>query len=246
MTLSLTSSRWSERQSVQYAQAAARRAFEQYGYQERPALPSRHRRLYGVSQFGLRYALQRLYNALPDALIASGDFRSASAACAAEVQYRKDDAVGLGKALLQRAKIQARLETCSRALWWLTRARTVLARAEDREAKRVSAGAAAYYAAALMRLGGRGEPEMARVAASEAQACGDKAALAEAYDVMDMVNFVSGEPAGSCWTRRSRSRGIGRFRRAGTDPANQGVGLQAKADSRMPWPPTRSRRMWYR
>ena len=115
-------------------------------------------------------------------------------------------------------------------VWWLTRARSVLARADDREAKRVAAGAAAYYAASLMRLGrGAASQKWARVAASEAQACGDMAALAEAYDVMDMVNFVSGEPAGSYWDQALESYvAIGRFRRAGTDPRQRGVGLQSE------------------
>ena len=217
-------------QAWPYARMAGERAAAQFASQEAAKLFQRAidavRRLQDVPN-GL---VADLYHALVEALIASGDFRSASAACATEARYRKDDPVGLGNVLLQQAKIQARLDTYSRALWWLTRSRTVLATTDAPGAKPVAANAAAYYAASLMRLGrGAASKRWAEQAAAEAQACGDQAALAESYDVMDMVNFVSGEPAGRYWDKAlAIYEEIGDQKQQVRILSNRGVGLQSE------------------
>ncbi len=170
-----------------------------------------------------------LYGSLSQALIRSGEFKAASAACRAEVRYRKHDAVGRGKALFQQGRIQSRLGTYSKSLGWLTRARSALATTDVPEAKPIAAAVAAYYAATLTRLGRIADSRRwAQIAAKEATACGDKEALADAYDVMDTVNLVSGQPTGEYWDRAlALYEEIGDLAQQVRILANRGVGLQS-------------------
>src|SRR5262249_2856160 len=130
-----------------YARTAGKRAAEQFANQEAAQLYTRAidaaRRLPDQPPS----TLADLYGSLTEAFVASGDYRSASEACTAEARYRKGDPVGLGRTMLLQAKIQARLGTYSRTLWWLTRSRSVLAKTDAADARPIAANAASYYAA---------------------------------------------------------------------------------------------------
>jgi tetratricopeptide (TPR) repeat protein len=213
-----------------YARQAAVRAEEQFAHQEAAQLYRRAidaaARLPRISQA----EVGDLYRALGDALIRYGELRAADEASAKELRYQKDDPVQSGRALLKRAKIQSRLQTFSRALWWISRSRSVLAGSDRPEAAAVAADAAAFYAVTLNRLGRTTESaRWGRRAVEEAEASGNQRALAESFDLLDSINMEAGEPIGEYWDRAFEIYGaIGDLSAQERVVANKGVGLQAE------------------
>ncbi len=213
-----------------YARQAAARAQEQFAHQEAAQLYRRAidaaNRLPTVSEG----EVGDLYRGLSDALIRYGELRAADEASAKEIKYRKNDPVEGGRALLKRAKIQSRLHTFSRALWWISRSRSILAKSDQAEAVAVAADAAAFYAVTLNRLGRTTESaRWGHRAVEEAESSGNQRALAESFDLLDSINMEAGEPIGEYWDRAYEIYGeIGDLSAQERVVANKGVGLQAE------------------
>ena len=213
-----------------YARQAAVRAEEQFAHSEAAQLYRRAidaaARLPSVSEA----EVGDLYRGLSDALIRYGELRAADDASAKELRYRKNDPVEGGRALLKRAKIESRLQTFSRALWWISRSRSVLAGSDDPEAAAVAADAAAFYAVTLNRLGRTTESaRWGRRAVEESESSANKRALAESFDLLDSINMELGEPIGDYWDRAFELYGeIGDLSAQERVVANKGVGLQAE------------------
>jgi len=213
-----------------YARAAGKRAADQYAQQEAARLYRRAidaaQRLPGFDEV----TLADLYESLTEALFGSGDFPGAAEACSSVYRHRGKDRVGQGRALMKRANIEARLQTYSRTLWWITRTRSVLADSDAPEAKAIAASAAAYYAAILDRLGRTTESMgWAERAVEEAEASGSRQALAEAYDILDVVNLDLGRPSGTYWDKAiAIFEEVGDLKEQMRLLVNRGVGLQAE------------------
>jgi tetratricopeptide (TPR) repeat protein len=213
-----------------FALQAAVRAEEQFAHQEAAQLYRRAidaaSRLPSVSDA----EIGNLYRGLSDALIRYGELRAADEASSKELRYRKNDPVEGGRALLKRAKIQSRLQTFSRALWWISRSRSVLADSDQPEAGAVAADAAAFYAVTLNRLGRTTESaRWGHRAVEEAESSGNQRALAESFDLLDSINMEAGEPIGEYWDRAFEIYGaIGDRSAQERVVANKGVGLQAE------------------
>jgi tetratricopeptide (TPR) repeat protein len=110
--------------------------------------------------------------------------------------------MGLGRTFYRRSRIEERLGGYSRALYWATRSRKVLLGADDTEARYLAAEVGAWYANILHGTGrSKQSQRWARVAIEEAEATGNKRALADAYDVLDQLNHKLGLPTGEHWER---------------------------------------------
>ncbi|MEX0985001.1 MAG: adenylate/guanylate cyclase domain-containing protein [Actinomycetota bacterium] len=217
-------------EAYRYARAAAARAAAQSAHQESALLYGRAidagTRLPDVTD----REIADLYRAMSESLFRTGELRAATEASAGDLRHRVGDPVESGRALLKRARIQSRLQTFSRALWWISRARTVLAQSDTPEAVSVAADAASLYAVTLNRLGRTREAaRWGRRAIEEAEASGNERALAEAYDILDTTNMESGQPTGAYWDRALEI--YGRLRDLSAQQViwgNRGVGLQAE------------------
>ena len=114
----------------------------------------------------------------------------------------KDDPVESGRALLKRGKIQSRLQTFSRAFWWIARSRSVLAASDQPEAGTRRGRRGGVLRGDLNRLGRTTESaRWAHRAVEEAEASGNQRALAESFDLLDTINMEAGEPIGEYWDR---------------------------------------------
>ena len=212
-----------------FAEAAAERAATQYAHQEAAYL---FRRAIEAAQRVPNFptaAMADLYERLTQAFVDSGDFRAAAGASSSVRRYRRSDPTGTARALLKRAMIESRLGSTSRALWWLSRTRSVLEGRDDAEARSVAASAAAYYASMLERLGRTtASARWGHLAVEEAGACGARIAMADAYDVLDLVNMDVGAPTGEYWQRALKIyEEEGDLQEQVRILANQGVGHQA-------------------
>jgi class 3 adenylate cyclase/tetratricopeptide (TPR) repeat protein len=216
--------------AYRYAGKAADRAASRFAVEEAAHLYQRaidaSRRL----QDDRSSEVVQLYVRLIDVLRDAGDFRRAADACSVARRYCGPDRVTEAGLLLRRSRMEARLGGYSRALWWATRARTVLADTEGREARSMEARVASFYAVVLERMGRVTEcARWGTRAAEEAEAAGDRRALAEAYDTLDTLNLDLGRPTGEHWRRASQIfEELGDLKEQVRILSNSGVGSYAE------------------
>lgn len=188
--------------AFRYARIAADRAAERFAIEEAAHLYQRAidaaRRLPDVTGT----VLGELFESLCVAHFDGGDFRKASEACSIARHYYAAAPVDQARMLFRRSRIEHRFGRYSRALWWASRARSVLAAAERSDARSLEAEVGAWYASLLQLLGrNAASTTWGRRAVGEAEAAGNLGAVADAYDVLDTVNLMLGKPTGEYWQR---------------------------------------------
>lgn len=140
------------------------------------------------------------FEAQGDVLDLAGEFRDASAAYSNARRFAKGDPVVEARLLLKRSQIEEKLGRYPQALRWATRARNVLCDAAAPDAARQRAQISAWYATVLQAEGRNADAaRWARRAAEQAEAAGDRQALARAYNIIDRCNVALGRPTGEYW-----------------------------------------------
>ena len=137
--------------------------------------------------------LSSLYEALGDVRERLGDYPGALAAYRASRRYIRDEPVLVAQLLLKEAVVASRAGGYTQSLRRTTHGRRVLETHQDEEANRKRARLSAWYAQIRRRQGRRAEAiRWARRAIEEAEASGEREALASAYRTLDLTNVELG------------------------------------------------------
>jgi class 3 adenylate cyclase/tetratricopeptide (TPR) repeat protein len=139
---------------------------------------------------------------LGDALNLAGEFKKAAEAYATARRLVPEDRVAAARLLLKQSRIEESLGRYPQALRWATRGRLALDGLDDAEAATMRAQLSAWYATVLYAEGkGSACGRWARLAIEEAQAAGDRSALARAYNALEQSHLLLGLPTGEHWQR---------------------------------------------
>jgi len=176
-----------------YSLIAARRAESAYANLEASRFFERAidagRRLSEVTES----ELSSLYEALGDVRERLGEYPGALAAYRAARRSLRDEPVLVAQLLLKEAVVTSRAGGYTQSLRRTTQGRRVLETSQDAEANRKRARLSAWYAHVRRRQGRRAEAiRWARRAIDEAQASGEREALASAYRTLDLTNVELG------------------------------------------------------
>ena len=182
-----------DRLAWRYSVIAARRAESAYANLEASRFLRRAidagRRLPEVTES----ELSSLYEALGDVRERLGEYPGALTAYRAARRSMRDEPVLVAQLLLKEAVVTSRAGGYTQSLRRTTQGRRVLETLQDLEANRKRARLSAWYAQVRRRQGRRVEAiRWARRAIDEAQASGEREALASAYRTLDLTNVELG------------------------------------------------------
>jgi tetratricopeptide (TPR) repeat protein len=182
-----------DRRAWRYSVIAARRAESAYANLEASRFFERAidagRRLSEVTESDL----SSLYEALGDVRERLGEYPGALAAYRAARRSLRDEPVLAAQLLLKEAVVTSRAGGYTQSLRRTTQGRRVLESFQDAEANRKRARLSAWYAHVRRRQGRRAEAiRWARRAIDEAEASGEREALASAYRTLDLTNVELG------------------------------------------------------
>ena len=182
-----------DRLAWRYSVIAARRAESAYANLEASRFFERAidagRRLSEVTESDL----SSLYEALGDVRERLGEYPGALAAYRAARRSLGDQPVLVAQLLLKEAVVTSRAGGYTQSLRRTTQGRRVLETSQGAEANRKRARLSAWYAHVRRRQGRRAEAiRWARRAIDEAQASGEREALASAYRTLDLANVELG------------------------------------------------------
>jgi tetratricopeptide (TPR) repeat protein len=159
--------------------------------------------------------------ALADVLVRMGDFRRARTVYRDARRSLGDDALATARILLKEARIPERLGRYSDSLRWLRRAGKILDGLDGVDALRQRAQLSVFHASIRAAQGRARDARTSCVRAiEEADASGDREALAHAYYILDWALMLEGRAA--AYENSSKALEIYRELR---DPAGQAVVL---------------------
>jgi class 3 adenylate cyclase/tetratricopeptide (TPR) repeat protein len=145
----------------------------------------------------------RVAEALGDALQRMGELEEASTAYRAASRAVRDDPVAWAGVVLKDAQVKAQLAWYPPALAAITRARRRLADLDAPEAQAQRAKLSVWYGQLRLRQGRFDDAiEWCRTAMEEAEACGEREALAHAYRLVDAANAERGQLRGTGYSER--------------------------------------------
>jgi class 3 adenylate cyclase/tetratricopeptide (TPR) repeat protein len=184
-----------------YANAAAKRAADQFAHQEAAQLYQRaieaSRNVEGLMDSDMESA----YEALGEARYKASEYARAAAAFGAAAKRTMDPLVK-ARLLLHLAWIEENLGRYPLALRWITRGLKMLSGVPGPEAGGQRSRLLQFRATILLAQGRAARAvEWAELAASEAEAAEDRVAMARAYDSLDWANVSLGKPSGEYWRR---------------------------------------------
>ncbi|HEX5626495.1 MAG TPA: adenylate/guanylate cyclase domain-containing protein [Actinomycetota bacterium] len=182
-----------DRLAWRYSVIAARRAESAYANLEASRFFRRAidagRRLSEVTERDL----SSLYEALGDVRERLGDYPGALAAYRAARRSMRDEPLLVAQLLLKEAVVTSRAGGYTQSLRWTSHGRRLLERLDEVEANKKRARLSAWYAHIRRRQGRRAEAiRWARLAIEEAEASGEREALASAYRTLDLSNVELG------------------------------------------------------
>jgi class 3 adenylate cyclase/tetratricopeptide (TPR) repeat protein len=182
-----------DRLAWRYSVIAARRAESAYANLEASRFFRRAidagRRLSEVTESDL----SSLYEALGDVRERLGDYSGALAAYRSARRSMRDEPLQVAQLLLKEAVVTSRAGGYTQSLRWTSHGRRLLETLHQVEADRKRARLSAWYAHIRRRQGRRAEAiRWARRAIDEAEASGEREALASAYRTLDLSNVELG------------------------------------------------------
>ena len=137
------------------------------------------------------------YDEMSEALRRAGQNQRSATANASARRLAKDDPVSLGRLLRRRSVLEEILGQYPQALRWATRARRTLETVSGAEAAAELAQTTSWYANVLWAAGrSRSAITWCERAIEEAEASGDREALWNAYQVLDLAKVTIGESTG--------------------------------------------------
>ncbi|MGH2725757.1 MAG: ATP-binding protein, partial [Actinomycetota bacterium] len=170
-----------DRAKEKYANAEAARFYEQAN--------EAARRMRGVNA----HELAALMESLGDVRIQGGDFRKADEAFRVARRLSPDDPVASARLLFKEARIAERLGRYAEALRWISRGRRMLDGVDGVAAGRQRAQLGVLYAAMREAQGHHADAvRWCRRAIAEAEASGDRDALAHGYAMLDWAQVSLG------------------------------------------------------
>jgi len=135
--------------------------------------------------------IARVYESLGDVRKRIGEFARASAAYSSARRVVDADAVGSARLMLKEANVRQASGRFADAIRWIRRAERLLTPIEDRDAAAQRAQAAVAYASVRMHQGRQSDViKSCLKAIPQAEAAGDKDALAHAYSLLEAA-FVA-------------------------------------------------------
>ncbi len=145
----------------------------------------------------------RVSEALGDALSRMGEIERAAEAYRDAQRALRDDPVAWAGVVLKDAQVKAQLSWYPPALAAITRARRRLADQETPGAQATRAQLSVWYGQLRMRQGRFADAiEWCHLAMEEAEACGEREALAHAYRLIDAANADRGQLRGTEYSER--------------------------------------------
>jgi len=176
---------------------------------------------------------RRLWTELGDVRDQAGLFDGALDAYRRAIGYADGDELQRSDLLLRRARVRERSGAFATALRDTTRARSALRGKDDDEARSARARAAAF--AALVRQRQERAAEAMRAAAAavvEAEACGERSAMARAYNVISWAGLVLGRSDSAEYAARALALYEELGDLAGQADMANNLGIQAYFDGR--------------
>ena len=143
------------------------------------------------------HEVAEIREALGDVLFRMGDFRRARIVYRDVRRALDDDPMATSRVLMKQAKIPERLGRYSDALRWLQRGWTVLKEMDGVDVLRQRAQLSVFYASIRVAQGrARDARNWCARAIEEAEASGEREALAQAYYILDWALVLEGRAAG--------------------------------------------------